>query len=512
MGELQDAIGNKAAGQLIRSEDWNRLVIAVDTLQSTVERLSTSVEQRLGDLTTRLDATDGRLDAIAGTVQALADRLFRVTLRTERTSYALGEIAEITAQLTDLEGNPLALPDPASRPWIDFLTVWGHFKPVGGFQSRGGAEDRTLSVQVDQDGVARVRLRADHAEAFDDDEDDEIVAALGTIVAQSANRTVAQAILAAETPLQARTNGAFSLLSTEYDRADAQSLRRFTDIYYANNPLLVAGTFTSRFRHRWRDYRTSVIAVAKSDADPTTADPSLGSCSIQLTFRDWISPWIHLDYLPGNVQLIPEYRDRLGAGLGADYRIAFDRWSGEIDEILGGKGLIAQQRDFEAISQAARQLQVADPPEYLPNLVQSVQGGLQLQRLIGPAAGGSLLGDTGPGTGFRLVGGLDTRLLDAAVRAEDAAVAQAGEAIGRSNQLLERTSQELRDETARARRELEADLATEQQRLRDVIEAADGPVQQVRQSLDTVRGNLVTLSRTVEKKADIDLLGRFLNG
>ena len=35
MGELVDSLGNKAAGQLIKSEDWNALVAAVESLSES---------------------------------------------------------------------------------------------------------------------------------------------------------------------------------------------------------------------------------------------------------------------------------------------------------------------------------------------------------------------------------------------------------------------------------------------------------------------------------------------
>src|SRR5690606_1912601 len=142
------------------------LITAVEGIQDSVAALSASVDEHVAALTGRAEALEARADAAAAEIAALRDALApfrRVTLRTQRTRFALGELAEITAHVTALDGSPLDLSNAAARPFVDFVATWGQLRPVAGFQSLGGADDRTLSVRVDEQGEARVVLRAEHA-------------------------------------------------------------------------------------------------------------------------------------------------------------------------------------------------------------------------------------------------------------------------------------------------------------------------------------------------------------
>ncbi|MGH2542242.1 MAG: hypothetical protein ACRDIB_05585, partial [Ardenticatenaceae bacterium] len=105
MGELVDQLGNKVPGQLVKSVDWNALVVAV-------EQLGETLGQRIDELAAQLELLSGEVAGVAGRVTTLEGSVailrqqYRVTLATNRLQYALGEVAEITAQLTDIEGNP----------------------------------------------------------------------------------------------------------------------------------------------------------------------------------------------------------------------------------------------------------------------------------------------------------------------------------------------------------------------------------------------------------------------
>ena len=148
-------LGGKGSGQLIRSNDWNSLVAAVSGLQATVTSLSTSVDQRFAAVNQSLASVSGQLAAVDRRVahlETVFKDYYRVNMITSQTIYAIGELAVITVQVTDLDGHVIvfAVPD---RPWITFLTTWGRLQADAGFDTLGGFGDRGVSVRTDTAGV-----------------------------------------------------------------------------------------------------------------------------------------------------------------------------------------------------------------------------------------------------------------------------------------------------------------------------------------------------------------------
>lgn len=415
MGQLVDDLGNKTPGLLIKSSDWNDLVAGVEAIETRLDQriddLSASVDDRFNTvdgqiqsltdsidalsqsvdgrfenaeterqaLSDRIDALEGALDSFRARVQPVMQQYYRVTMESSRTRYAIGELAEITARVTDLQGNPLNLSDDADRPWIDFVTAWGQLKPSAGFESRGGAGDKTISVRTNSSGVASVRIKSEHTEGFTDEVEDDVAASL-TANVQNTNIRISDAFLNAATPMEANTNGAFRMMSLEYDRSDALSMRSYVDSYYVHNATLITGNLIPRPTSRWRDYRSTVLAFAKSDADPTTPDQSRGVSSIQITFRDWISPWVVLDYLPTIDDRIINIRDRFRPRITPDYKGSVGLLVNEVKELVAGKGLLGKQREYVAIHGALDSLNVDDAPSYLPTMAKSFQDAIRVQQ------------------------------------------------------------------------------------------------------------------------------------
>jgi tetrahydromethanopterin S-methyltransferase subunit G len=419
MGELYDNLGNKAAGYLVKSADWNTLVQAVEQNRTDLAELSDSVDTRFETVNTRIDdldrkvdtvkedlttsiqdlslkvddkcsALDARIDALKTDFDALVVRVdpvleefYRLTMETGQLKYSIGQLAPVTARVTDLQGNPLDLSDAGSRPWIDFFASWGQLKPVAGYQSRGGVGDRTLSVQVDDKGQAKVLLRSEFAEGFSEEEEEEVAASLSTTLT-AVNMSVATTILQAQTPVEAKDKGVFKALSLEYDRPDAVSVRKYVDVHYLRNPALVTGKLTPIRFHRWRDHRSTVMAFVKSDSDPRTPDQSRGVSSIQIAFRDWIGPWVILDYLKETQTRVEDTRKQLNPRITGKYLESFGFFKEEVENRTREKGVVGKLREYKVLREAMDQVTGAgdEPPVFLNKLTRTMKDAIDIQHAL----------------------------------------------------------------------------------------------------------------------------------
>ena len=439
MPPLVDTIGNKAAGQLVRSADWNTLVAALDALSAQVTSQFAAVRSEvaaaddalrglIASLDARVTQLETQLTSLETEVQPLLTQTYRVTLTTTKANYALGELAELTAQVTTLQGNPVT-----DRPWVDFVATWGQLRPAREFESRGGVGDRTISVRTNDQGVARVLVRAEHAEGFAEEDEDEVAVALTTRL-QADNLSVAEHILQANTPLEAKEKGAFGVLTTEYNRTDALIVRNYMDAYYLRNPTMSVGkitpNFIERFRSRWRDYRVTVMAFAKTDSDPLTPDLSRSVNSIQMTFRDWIGPWIFIDYFdkPGLDVQVPNIRDQLAPNIRDNLKVSIDLVKQRVIDLVRDKGVLGKLQQYEVINKAIGQIGGTQP--FLPQLTDAVQKAIGLQQTLEnfQAAPFGLIGASGKDVAFDV-------FTDAATRADANVANVTGEIDGLKGQV-----------------------------------------------------------------------------
>src|SRR5262245_60604148 len=161
-----DQFGGKSAGELIRAEHWNNLMTALDELETSFEARIGAVEGSVTALTsqvTTLSGTVEQLETDVGAFKTVLGQYFKVSLSTTRVSYASGEEATIVAEVRDLQGQPITFA-ANQRPWIDFVTVWGHLRPADGFESQSGDSsggERGISVRTNGAGVAQALLRAE---------------------------------------------------------------------------------------------------------------------------------------------------------------------------------------------------------------------------------------------------------------------------------------------------------------------------------------------------------------
>lgn len=499
MGELVDDFGGKISGELIRASDWNGMLARVEgmfeTLASELGARLDTLEARTGVLEERTIAVETRLDAAEVVLGHVRERFRRLDLNTSITQFAIGQRGTITARVTALDGSTLALGDVDSRPWVDFVTVWGTLKAAPGFTSRGGAGDQTLSVQVNGDGIAQVLIRAAHAEAFAEEEELEIEGFLSTRPLVRNTASIAELILEANTPRDTTMNLTYQAISAEYDRigvGNAPVFQRYVDAYYITQPSRAAGNFTSVFSQRWRDYRATVMAFLKPDSNPTTADGALASASIQVTFRDWIAPWVSVGYLPALGGLQVDYRNRFRNLIGASLGTSITGIVNEVNQLVLGKGIIGKQRDLLAVEAAIRALPFdGDPPAFMPDLVQAVQFGSTVQHAMFYTQAVTP-GDSGGTFGFEAVAGSAGR-----------AAAEAGRVQA---QLTGEIDNKLGEATTRLLNEVKvSQVAFEQELLRE-----DGPVLSVQRDVRAFSGQVNGLQRLLNNKADVELISNII--
>jgi archaellum component FlaC len=433
MPTLVDQFANKLPGQLIKSKLWNDFVAAVDKLKTDlttkiddltkvvtdgftredaaiadanakITALSTSVDAQFTEDRAKIDALTTHVTQVEqdmSALQGLMKQYFRVNLKTARQNFAHGEQAEITAEVRDLFNQPLSFAD-ADRPWVDFLTVWGQLRPADGFESLTSGTtgdvnaERAISVRTNGAGVAKILLRAEVAEELPEQAHFEVA---GTLLTQLApQKSLAQTILTAATPAEAKNSGAFKALADEYERPTATSVRSFVDTYYIKNAPKLSPKIGMPFIERWRDHRCTVVALAKADADPTTPDQSRGVGSIQVSFRDWISPWILTHYIDPaeTAKSVPAIRDRLQTKLTDDFITSVDRLKGEVDTIVhDDRGLVGKLRDYQVVHDALHQFSTDKSPELVDRVTKSVQQAVRFQQTIEPAQATTIGGGDG---------------------------------------------------------------------------------------------------------------------
>lgn len=369
---LADTIGGKTAGELIRSNDWNTLVEAVDALTASVETQFAQVDTRIDSLETRVDTLETEFNTFQAQITTLLGEYYHVTLETTRETYAIGEQAEIVARVTDLFGNPLTL-NNNNRPWVDFVSTWGQFKVASGFETRSGAGERAISVRTNLQGVARVLLRSDHVDEDDDDDENTMTAVLNSNVAvASSNKAMYQWFVESSAPVEAQV--AYQAMSAQYDASPA--VQHYVDKHYvARKPSNIAIA-----KGHWVDYRSTVMAFAKSDSNALTPDPGRGFSSIQITYRDWISSWVTWDYLDivdDNVFVL-DLGTQFGNIFAGDMVFAYDKAKDLVKSKVRPDGVLARERDYVVIEKALQRVNPVN--QDFGVVIDNVKDGVTMQK------------------------------------------------------------------------------------------------------------------------------------
>jgi hypothetical protein len=283
-----NTLGGKVAGHLIRHDDWNKLVsVLTDVAQATKTLVDANLITKVATLETTVaalgstvSALDTRLKAVENSIQPLLQN-YIVTLQASKANFAVGEIGELTVKVTNLLGQPIS-----PSPWVDFVCTWGKLRAAPGFAaSQIGEGADSLSVQVNAQGIAKVLLSGATASSVTVAEEMQVHTMMMSLT-DDGRQTVAEAIMNAPTPSDARAQGAFKVMSREYERAGVHAWGT-----YANAAYKPAGRGRVQVSGEWDYQYTTVLAFARPDGNPLTPDGSRGAASIQANFRKWISSW-----------------------------------------------------------------------------------------------------------------------------------------------------------------------------------------------------------------------------
>jgi hypothetical protein len=501
MGELATRFGGKISGELIRADDWNGLIEGIETQLTGLE---TRLNGRIAALEPRLAAAEASLAAIAQSLaavtqslaplQALAaslrDRQRRIDLKATRTTFAVGERAEIVARVSDLLGAPLNLANEAARPWIDFVTVWGTLKAAPGFASVAGTGGRTVTVRVNAEGEAKVLLRAEAGEEFAEEQELEVAAVLGTKVGA---KSVAAAFLDSPTPGSTDLTAAYAAVTSAYQRADTAVVRNYIDTTYLAKPARAYTPMTKAFAINWRDEHATVLAFMKPDDNPESPDSAMAVGSIRVTFRDWVYPWIMTQFLPVQPAIVAAYKDEFGPKISKGKRMdaaASDIWD-VIEKRTKNRGILGQQREFAAAQDALSSLAVADPPSYFPGLMQSVGSSLAVQRSLafGQAVAPMVVEDVAPARG----------LSRESVRGESAATSA-----------VEGVNAETLKFVAAAEARIMSRVAAETTKITNDLLKEDGPVRKAETLARSAKSDVEKVNIELGRKAPLETVNQIL--
>ena len=93
-----DTIDEKAAGSLIKHDDWNSLVASVRGIGNALIEYIDQTDNTIGDMQEVLNPLPGRIEELEGELSDLRELVqpllnqYIVTMRTEKVNYALGEL------------------------------------------------------------------------------------------------------------------------------------------------------------------------------------------------------------------------------------------------------------------------------------------------------------------------------------------------------------------------------------------------------------------------------------
>jgi hypothetical protein len=437
--DLQDAItamgafSEKIQGDLIKHEEWNTLISSVKTMadelasvHNRVEEFETFVgfEQDAGyTLRGRIEALEGFVGEVADTaatdtlsgrvtrleetdvveqheldtfmdedynefkasVQPLRDQ-YVVRLETTREDYNLGERAILTASVKTLDG---AI--PPDSPWVDFITSWGKLKPFDGFTTRSGIDGHSISVRTNSEGIAKVRISSEHQQELSEEDELQVEGFFKSVV-QTTEKTFQQTLNVAPNAGDDIAIAAYNEMNKVYQRSNMRFMHRFADAYYVGNQ-------TARwkgginFAGNWKYYRSTVVAIAKEDGNPTTPNSKSAASAIQIAFKDWVGPWIDWYFEHDQIE-VEDITGVLQGRVDPDIYVTLEGMKVTLeDEVQSTHGVIHKNKILNAFGKAVEQIDIPFDPKVAAQAKETVNYG------VGNQQAWNVLQYSGAGTG-----------------------------------------------------------------------------------------------------------------
>ncbi len=472
MGEFADRMGTKNPGDLILSSDWNSVVSEIDTINGNVASVDSKADENLEKIQaieSRISQAETELQSLLSSIDTLRSRFRRVTLNAQRYRFAFGETGVITATVTEVDGSPIDFAS-SQRPWIDFVTVWGRLSPADGYASSQGEGGRTISVQVDGQGVAKVKIGAESAAGATTEEESSVHGVLQTVDEEGI--TFAERIVSANTPQDMGMEKYYQTVNRMYESSPGRHFTRYVD-KFSRDAMFKVEPDHSITEWYFNDHRTTVMAFVKGDNNPLTAEPSLGTASIQITFRDWFYPWLVLGFLTSYAELVDDYVEMFRAVAGQTYSETSDAMQKQVEEIVRDKGMMGRQRDYMAMEEALSRITAGDGPSHIRQVAMHAKESIGVQKVMNLLPGNSM--ET-----FKVLTGMDARTMEQVEKAELNVAAATGK------------------EMERAKTEIYNEVRSLQQEFRDEIFSETSPValpslQRKVQAIETKVQGLVAL-------------------
>lgn len=378
--DLAATLAPKSPGHLITAADWNAMVSVLveygNSLVGLPARLS-AAEAAIAALDARVDTLDGlpaRVQSLEDDFAPLRDN-YRLSVRTTAENFLVGQVAELVFHATALDGSALTAP----MPWLDVVATWGRLRAAPGFVVRENAEENAISVQFNSAGDVRVQLRSQFTKGFSTTNETAFATAM-TAQVGSSGRTVQQTLQAATSPQDPGAKAAFGALNAAYNAN--QGVRNYADGYvgqFTGGKFQQGRTGIVVQQGNWEEYRATVMAFAKPDANPTTPDPTRGIATVQVTFREWITHWSD-DYIHDFDGVVPDWGILFEQNKSRFDIVPFA--VNELDKRAKTSGVLGHVRNLFAFDKAAG---LINPGGDL-NLAQSkvlLQGAAQMQMAAG---------------------------------------------------------------------------------------------------------------------------------
>ena len=92
-----------------------------------------------------------------------------------------------------------------------------------------------------------------------------------------------------------------------------------------------------------------MVAIAREDGDPTTPDTKSAASAIQISFKDWVGPWVDW-YVEDDAQDTQRIEDLLGPYIATDIYATLFGIQEAVKTMDKGYGIIHQNKTLNAAS------------------------------------------------------------------------------------------------------------------------------------------------------------------